>query len=47
MLRMIRHPEKARAQADRAREVMQGRTWRYQRQHYYDVIDRMAARRRG
>lgn len=47
MLRLIREPEKARAQADRAREVMQGRTWRYQRQHYYDVIDRMAARRRG
>lgn len=47
MLRMIRDPEKARAQAERAREVMQGRTWRYQRQHYYDVIDRMAARRRG
>ncbi len=47
MLRLIRDPGKARAQADRAREVMQGRTWRYQRQHYYDVIDRMAARRRG
>jgi glycosyltransferase involved in cell wall biosynthesis len=47
MLRLIRDPEKARAQADRAREVMQGRTWRCQRQHYYDVIDRMAARRRG
>jgi hypothetical protein len=47
MLRLIRDPEKARAQADRAHEVMRGRTWRDQRQHYYDVIDRMAARRRG
>jgi glycosyltransferase involved in cell wall biosynthesis len=47
MLRLIRNPEKARVQAERAREVMVGKTWRHQRQHYYDVIDRMAARRRG
>lgn len=47
MLRLIRDPEKARLQAERAREVMVGRTWRYQREHYFDVIDRMAARRRG
>jgi glycosyltransferase involved in cell wall biosynthesis len=47
MLRLIRDPEKARVQADRAREVMVGRTWRHQRRHYYDVIDRMAALRRG
>jgi glycosyltransferase involved in cell wall biosynthesis len=47
MLRLIREPEKARIQAERAREVMTGRTWRYQREHYYDVIDRMAALRRG
>ncbi len=46
MLTMIRDPEKARLQAERAREIMVGRTWRHQRQHYYDVIDRMAARRR-
>jgi glycosyltransferase involved in cell wall biosynthesis len=45
MLRLIRDPEKARAQADRAREVMVGRTWRYQKQNYYDVIDRLAQRR--
>jgi glycosyltransferase involved in cell wall biosynthesis len=47
MLRLIHDPEKARVQAERAREVMVGRTWRHQKQHYYDVIDRMAARRRG
>jgi glycosyltransferase involved in cell wall biosynthesis len=47
MLQLIREPEKARVQADRAREVMVGRTWAHQRQHYYDVIDRMAALRRG
>ncbi len=45
MLRLIRDPEKARAQAERAREVMVGRTWRYQKQNYYDVIDRLARRR--
>lgn len=47
MLRLIRDPEKARVQAERAREVMVGKTWHHQRQHYYDVIDRMAALRRG
>jgi glycosyltransferase involved in cell wall biosynthesis len=47
MLRLIRDPEKARVQAERAREVMVGKTWAHQRQHYYDVIDRMAALRRG
>lgn len=47
MLRLTHNPEKARLQAERAREIMVGRTWRHQRQHYYDVIDRMAARRRG
>lgn len=47
MLRLIRDPEKARLQAERARENMIGRTWRHQRQNYYDVIDRMVARRRG
>ncbi len=50
MLRLIRDPEKARTQAERAREVMVGRTWRYQKQHYYDVIDRLVAneaQRRG
>jgi glycosyltransferase involved in cell wall biosynthesis len=47
MLQLIRNPEKARVQAERAREVMVGKTWRHQRQHYYDVIDRMAALRHG
>ena len=47
MIQLIRDPEKARVQAERAREVMIGKTWRHQRRHYYDVIDRMAALRRG
>jgi glycosyltransferase involved in cell wall biosynthesis len=47
MLRLIRDPEGARQQALRAQAAMQGRTWRYQRQNYFDVIDRMVARRRG
>jgi glycosyltransferase involved in cell wall biosynthesis len=47
MLTLIRDPDKARRQADRAREVMTGRTWKHQREHYFDLIDRMAALRRG
>lgn len=47
MLALIRDPDRARAQAERAKEAMRGRTWRDQRKHYFDVIDRMAARRRG
>lgn len=47
MLELISNPEKARVQAERAREVMVGKTWRHQRQHYYEVIDRMTARRSG
>ncbi len=46
MLRLIRDPEAARQQALRAQEIMKGRTWSHQRQHYFDVIDRMVARRR-
>jgi glycosyltransferase involved in cell wall biosynthesis len=45
MLGLIRDPDRARAQARRAQEVMVGRTWRDQRLAYLDVIDRMAARR--
>jgi glycosyltransferase involved in cell wall biosynthesis len=47
MLELIRDPGRARAQAERARQAMVGRTWRHQRQHYFDVIDRMVDRRRG
>jgi len=47
MLSLIRDPAKARAQVAAAQKVMEGRTWRDQREHYFDVIDRMAARRRG
>jgi hypothetical protein len=47
MLNLIRDPARARAQATAAQQVMVGRTWRHQRQAYFDVIDRMAARRRG
>jgi glycosyltransferase involved in cell wall biosynthesis len=47
MLSLIRDPAKARAQVAAAQKVMAGRTWRDQREHYLDVIDRMVARRRG
>lgn len=47
MLDLIRNPEKAHIQAQRAQEVMTGRTWKHVRQRYYEVIDRMAARKRG
>jgi glycosyltransferase involved in cell wall biosynthesis len=47
MLSLIRDPGRARAQAKRAQAAMVGRTWRDQRLGYFDVIDRMAARRRA
>jgi len=47
MLTLIKDPARARAQVAAAQKVMAGRTWRHQREHYYDVIDRMVARRRG
>ena len=48
MLQLIRDPQRARAQAERARAVMVGRTWASQRQHYFEVVDRIVAwRRRG
>jgi glycosyltransferase involved in cell wall biosynthesis len=47
MLSLIRDPARAKAQAERAQQVMVGRTWRDQRRNYLEVIDRMAARRRG
>lgn len=47
MLKMIQNPEMARKQAERAREVMVGRTWHHQRQGYFELIDRMVSQRRG
>jgi glycosyltransferase involved in cell wall biosynthesis len=47
MLSLIRDPAKARAQVAAAQRAMAGRTWRDVRQHYFAVIDRMVARRRG
>jgi glycosyltransferase involved in cell wall biosynthesis len=47
MLDLIQDPARARAQAQRAREVMTGRTWLHQQQNYFDLIDRMVARRHG
>jgi len=47
MLDLARNPEKARAQAARATEVMRGLRWDAQKQVYFDVVDRVAARRRG
>jgi len=39
---LIRDPDRAAAQAERAREVMAGRTWTAQRQHYFDLVDRVS-----
>jgi hypothetical protein len=39
--------EFARRQAQRASEVVAAMTWERQKETYYDVIDRMVARRRG
>jgi glycosyltransferase involved in cell wall biosynthesis len=47
MVSLIRDPARARAQVAAAQKVMVGRTWRHQRENYFDVIDRMVARRRG
>jgi glycosyltransferase involved in cell wall biosynthesis len=43
---LIRDPDRAAAQAQRAREVMVGRTWTAQRQHYFDLVDRVGGRAR-
>lgn len=51
MLDLARNPEKAKAQAARASQVMSGLSWTAQRRVYLDVVDRLAAgrgaRRRG
>lgn len=44
MLNLIHNPEKAHFQAQRASEVMAGRTWKHVRQQYFEVIDRLARR---
>lgn len=41
LLGLIREPDRAAAQARRAREVMVGRTWAAQRRHYFELIDRV------
>ena len=38
---LVQDPDRARAQAKRAQEVMVGRTWTAQRRHYFDLIDRV------
>ena len=40
-------PDLCRRQAQRASEVVSGMTWDRQRETYYEVVDRMVARRRG
>jgi glycosyltransferase involved in cell wall biosynthesis len=47
MLDLARNPEKARAQADRATEVMGELGWDAQKRTYFEVVDRLVARRRG
>jgi glycosyltransferase involved in cell wall biosynthesis len=47
MLSLIRDPARARAQVAAAQRAMAGRTWRDVRERYFEVIDRMVARRRG
>jgi glycosyltransferase involved in cell wall biosynthesis len=47
MLQLIRNPDRARRQAESARQAMVGRTWRHQRQNYFAVIDRLVERKRG
>lgn len=42
---LISDPDRAAAQVERARAVMVGRTWAAQRQHYFDLIDRVASGR--
>jgi len=47
MTSLARDPERARKQAVRAGEVMSTLSWQRQRETYYEVVDRVAARRRG
>jgi glycosyltransferase involved in cell wall biosynthesis len=46
MLALAKDPERARQQAMRAREIMDRMTWDQQKHIYFDVIDRLAQRRR-
>jgi glycosyltransferase involved in cell wall biosynthesis len=46
VIELIRDPDRAAAQVARARAAMVGRTWTAQRQHYFDLVDRVAARHR-
>jgi glycosyltransferase involved in cell wall biosynthesis len=43
---LIRDPDRAAAQVARARAVMLGRSWKTQRQHYFDLVDRVCSRGR-
>jgi len=47
MTSLAQDPERARKQAVRAGEVMSTLSWQRQRETYYEVVDRVAARRRG
>jgi glycosyltransferase involved in cell wall biosynthesis len=47
MTSLARDPERARKQAARAGEVMSTLSWQRQRETYFEVIDRLAARGRG
>jgi glycosyltransferase involved in cell wall biosynthesis len=45
MLALVRDPERARKQVERAWEVMAELNWENQRRAYFEVIDRMTSRR--
>jgi hypothetical protein len=47
MLALARDPQRALAQAARATKVMEQLRWSQQKPRYFEVIDRLAARRRG
>jgi hypothetical protein len=46
MRTLVGDPDRARRQAERASEVMATMTWERQKLAYFEVIDRMVARRR-
>jgi glycosyltransferase involved in cell wall biosynthesis len=46
MRTLVADPDRARRQAERASEVMARMTWDHQKVAYFEVIDRMVARRR-
>jgi glycosyltransferase involved in cell wall biosynthesis len=47
MVALARDPDRARAQAERAREVAGGITWSAQRERYLGLVDRLGANGRG